>query len=242
MRKGNYGKITALALDPIEKKPLKMFYPGSMILSVGSYGCNLRCPWCQNYNISVADGRNIPCIEMTPKQLAEKAAEHKDSIGLAYTYNEPLVGWDFVRDTGRLIHEKNLKNVLVTNGCFGNVIIDEILPYMDAMNIDLKGYREEIYKDIGGDLETVKHFIERSSEKCHVEVTSLIVPGVNDSIEDMDREARWIAGVDENIPLHVSRFFPAYHMIDVPPTDRELILQMAETAGKYLNSVFTGNM
>lgn len=240
---GNYGRITSMALDPIEKKPLKMFRPGSKILSVGSYGCNLRCPFCQNYEISMADEAAGGTLYISPKDLAYKALEYKDAgnIGVAFTYNEPLVGWEYVRDTARLVREAGMVNVLVTNGSVTQEVLEELLPFTDAMNIDLKGFRADSYRKLGGDLETVKAFIRRAAESCHVEITTLIVPEENDSLEEMEEEAQWIASLGGEIPLHVTRFFPRYHMEDRGPTDIGRVYLLAETARKYLKNVFVGN-
>ena len=154
----NYGKVTALALDPIEKKPLRHFFPGSMILSVGSYGCNLSCPFCQNHEISMARSENTGWRMMRPEELADLAEDcrGRGNIGVAFTYNEPLAGYEFVRETARLVHERGMKNVLVTNGTAKLPVLEELLPYIDAMNIDLKGFTEEYYRKLGGSLETVK--------------------------------------------------------------------------------------
>ena len=240
---GNYGLVTSMALDPIEKKPLKMFRPGSRILSVGSYGCNLRCPFCQNYEISMADEAAGGTLYISPKDLAYKALEYKDAgnIGVAFTYNEPLVGWEYVRDTARLVREAGMVNVLVTNGSVTQEVLEELLPFTDAMNIDLKGFRADSYRKLGGDLETVKAFIRRAAESCHVEITTLIVPEENDSLEEMEEEAQWIASLGGEIPLHVTRFFPRYHMEDRGPTDIGRVYLLAETARKYLKNVFVGN-
>ena len=143
----NYGRITSLALDPIEKKPLKHFRPGSLILSVGSYGCNLRCPFCQNHEISMAGEGDVHSPYVPPQRLADLALEWKEragNIGIAYTYNEPLVGWEYVRDTARLVKENGMANVLVTNGTAAPEILEELLPLIDAMNIDLKGDRKSV--------------------------------------------------------------------------------------------------
>ena len=240
---GNYGRITSMALDPIEKKPLKMFRPGSKILSVGSYGCNLRCPFCQNYEISMADEAAAGALYISPKELAQKALEYKaaGNIGVAFTYNEPLVGWEYVRDTAKLVKEAGMVNVLVTNGSATLEVLEELLPFTDAMNIDLKGFRADSYRKLGGDLETVKAFIRRAAESCHVEITTLIVPEENDSLEEMEEEAQWIASLGGEIPLHVTRFFPRYHMEDRGPTDIGRVYLLAETARKYLKNVFVGN-
>lgn len=243
----NYGQITSLALDPIEKKPLYDFHPGSKVLSVGSFGCNLRCPFCQNHEISMADGRGLDPEQVSPKQLAELALMWKErkgagNLGVAYTYNEPLVGWEFVRDTASLVREYGMRNVLVTNGTASQEILEELLPFIDAMNIDLKGFREAYYHKLGGDLETVKGFIARAQESCHVELTTLIVPGENDSPEDMEAQAKWIAGLRPTIPLHITRFFPRYHMRDKEATDVEQLYRLAGIAERFLDKVYVGNV
>lgn len=242
---GNYGKVTSLALDPIEKKPLKMFKPGSLVLSVGSYGCNLSCPFCQNHSISMAGRAGDPpeTVDISPEVLAKKAYQLKGfgNTGLAFTYNEPLVGWEYVRDTARLVKEKGMDNILVTNGSASVEVLEELLPYVDAMNIDLKGFRQEYYRKLGGDLEMVKEFIARAARSCHVELTTLIVPGENDLPEEMEQEAMWIESVGEEIPLHVTRFFPRYRMADKEATDTAKVYGLAERARKYLKYVFVGN-
>lgn len=239
----NYGQITSLALDPIEKKPLKMFHPGSLVLSVGSFGCNLRCPFCQNHEISMAGEEGAGAVYISPEDLAGKALELKatGNIGVAFTYNEPLVGWEYVRDTARLVREMGMYNVMVTNGSASMEVLEEILPYIDAMNIDLKAFRGETYRKLGGDLETVKAFIARAAEGCHVELTTLVVPGENDGTEEMIEEARWIASIGKDIPLHVTRFFPRYHWMDRNATEVGKVYSLAKIAGEYLENVFVGN-
>ena len=239
----NYGKLTSLALDPIEKKPLRRFRPGSLILSVGSFGCNLRCPFCQNHEISMAGDGELHTVELSPEQLAAKAAElvPQGNIGVAYTYNEPLIGYEYVRDCAALIHERGLVNVLVTNGTIEEAPWRELLPLIDAANIDLKGFTAAWYRNLGGDLDTVKRSIVLAAEQCHVEVTTLLVPGENDSVEEVRGLARWLAGVDSNIPLHLSRFFPRYRRADRPPTPVERVYHLADEARAYLTYVYTGN-
>ena len=239
----NYGKLTSLALDPIEKKPLRRFHPGSLILSVGSFGCNLRCPFCQNHEISMAGDGSIQTVEMSPERLAAKAAElvPQGNIGAAYTYNEPLIGYEYVRDCAALIHERGLLNVLVTNGTAEEAPWRELLPLIDAANIDLKGFTPGWYRKLGGDLDTVKRSIALAAERCHVEVTTLLVPGENDSGPELRELARWLAGVDRDIPLHLSRFFPRYRMSDRPPTPVEEVYRLADEARAYLTYVYTGN-
>ena len=143
----NYGLITSAALDPIEKKPLRRFWPGKRILSLGSYGCNLRCPFCQNSDISMSDGETVPLFRVTHDEIARKAWElaAQDNIGVAYTYNEPTVGYEFVRDCAQTVHELGLKNVLVTNGSLLREPLERLLPFIDAMNVDLKGFSQEFY-------------------------------------------------------------------------------------------------
>lgn len=239
----SYGQISSLALDPIEKKPLNRFYPGSKILSVGSFGCNLRCSFCQNHEISMVKPDMSDDCYLSPAVLVEAAIKYKEkgNIGVAFTYNEPLVGWEYVFDTAKLVKEAGMKNVLVTNGTASPEILEKLLPYVDAMNIDLKGFREESYKKLGGSLSIVKEFIKRAAADCHVELTTLIIPGENDSVSEMAEEAEWIASINREIPLHISRFFPRYKMQDRPATDVANVYALADAARKYLKYVYTGN-
>ncbi len=239
----NYGRVTSVALDPIEKKPLHRFMPGSMILSVGSFGCNLRCPFCQNCEISMADG-SIETYDMTPVQLIDKALElrARGNVGIAYTYNEPLIGYEFVYDCAVLAKQQGLKNVLVTNGYVCEKPLKELLPYIDAMNIDLKGFTEEFYKKLSGELETVKRTIELSAQSCHVEVTTLVIPGENDSDEEMTALSKWLGGLSPDIPLHLSRFFPRFKYGDKSPTPPETLYLLREIAKQNLNHVYLGNI
>ena len=239
----NYGKLTSLALDPIEKKPLRQFYPGSMILSMGSFGCNLRCPFCQNHEISMSGGRELELAELSPETLAGKAWELRPygNIGVAYTYNEPLVGYEYVRDCATLVHRRGMVNVLVTNGTIEEAPWRELLPLIDAANIDLKGFAPEWYRRLGGDLEAVKRSISLAARQCHVEVTTLLIPGENDGEEEIRSLARWLASVDREIPLHLSRFFPRYRMVDKLPTPVERVVHLVNVAREYLPFVYTGN-
>ncbi|NLC85245.1 MAG: AmmeMemoRadiSam system radical SAM enzyme [Ruminococcaceae bacterium] len=239
----NYGKITSMALDPIEKKPLKRFHPGSYILSVGSYGCNLRCPFCQNYDISMGNDTTV-YLELTPEELIARALEQipRGNIGVAYTYNEPLIGYEFVRDCANLAAEKGLENVVVTNGYINEKPFAELLPFIDALNIDLKSFSPEFYKSIGGNLETVKTSIRLAAAKSHVEVTTLVIAGDNDSEEEMRALSSWLATVNPEIPLHISRFFPAYKMSNRLPTSVKTIRDLVEIAQESLRYVYTGNI
>ena len=174
----------------------------------------------------------------------------RGNIGLAFTYNEPLVGWEFVRDTAKLTHEAGLKNVLVTSGTAEIAVLEALGPYIDAMNIDLKGFTESYYRQVlGGSLETVKAFIARAAQLSHVELTTLIVPGENDSPEEMRALSAWVSELRDgdgnligpDIPLHVSRFFPRFHMTDRGPTPVRTVYALAKTAREKLKSVYTGN-
>ena len=239
----NYGMVTALALDPIEKKPLHFFHPGSRILSVGSFGCNLHCPFCQNHDIAEGTAKSTGAVRMSPEEILEAAVNlrSRGNIGVAFTYNEALVGYEFVRDTARLVHEAGMYNALVTNGMAEMPILLELLPYIDAMNIDLKAFRPELYKWLGGDLQTVMRFISRSAEDAHVELTTLIIPGKNDDLRDMEREAVWIAEIDPQIPLHITRYFPRHRMTE-PPTDIRKMRELMSVAKKHLKNVCLGNV
>ncbi len=248
----NYGRLTSVALDPIEKKPLKMFMPGSQILSLGSYGCNLRCPFCQNSSISWSQKvfeYKDKAEFYEPEEIVKTALElrGRGNIGLAFTYNEPLVGYEFVRDTARLAKKAGLQNVLVTNGTATQKILHQILPYIDAMNIDLKAFTDRFYCDfIGGDFQMVKDFITTATGDCHVELTTLVIPGKNDSEQEMRELSAWVAALEnqtgKKIPLHITRFFPAFKLTDRDPTPANTILRLVEVARENLEFVFPGNI
>ncbi len=247
----NYGKVTSLALDPIEKKPLYQFYPGSRILSVGSYGCNLRCPFCQNYEIARPD--QVPEIrnavrDMEPEELVRMAEQYlpEGNIGIAFTYNEPLVGWEFVRDTARFVKERGMKTVLVTNGTASPEVREEVLSLMDAVNVDLKG-GESFYRElIKGSRRETEEFIRSAAGRVHVEITTLIIPGENDSEEEMEEEAAWLSDLERQkncvVPLHITRFFPRFQLTDRAPTEKETLFHLADIARRHLQAVYLGNV
>ena len=251
----NYGKVTSLALDPIEKKPLARFHSGSMILSVGSYGCNLRCPFCQNYEISWSKEafRFAEKAEyVSPEELANiaESCRSRGNMGVAFTYNEPLIGYEYIRDAARLVHERGMYNVIVTNGTADLSVLKEIAPYIDAMNIDLKGFTDSYYKDVlGGDRGMVMDFITEAVKRCHVELTTLIVPGENDSEDEMRELTRWVAAltdadgtsIGQTIPLHITRFFPRFNMTDRSATDIDQIYRLVDVAKEELQYVYSGN-
>lgn len=237
----SYGRVTSIALDPVEKKPFNRWQSGKYILSVGTFGCNLSCAFCQNAAISQV-GAETDTEELPPERLAEIAEElaPRGNVGAAFTYNEPLIGWEYVYDSAKLLHEKGLLVALVTNGTAEPEILEKLLPYVDAMNIDLKTWSAESYRKLGGDLETVKHTITRAAKSCHVEVTTLAAPGFGDGVAAMDEEAAWLATISEDLPLHISRYFPRWKMNE-PMTPMKTMEKLCETARKHLKYVYAGN-
>ncbi|HZW49406.1 MAG TPA: AmmeMemoRadiSam system radical SAM enzyme [Bacillota bacterium] len=240
----NYGFITSLSLDPIEKKPLAFFHPGSQILSVGSFGCNLNCPFCQNDAISMAGVDQVETEYYSPQRLALLAQVliPKDNIGVAYTYNEPMIGFEYVRDTAKEVRGLGLLNVVVTNGSVTAETLRQVLPYLDALNIDLKGFSEAYYRKLGGDLQTVLRFIQLAWQNAYVELTTLIVPGENDTEEEMRRLSAWVAELDDEIPLHITRFFPHRNRMDLQPTDIAVLKRLVAVAKENLKHVLLGNV
>ena len=238
----NYGHITSLALDPIEKKPLAMFRPGTKILSAGSYGCNMRCMWCQNDSISRG---YVEADVLTPEELVNIAIETKarGNIGIAYTYNEPSVGYEFVLDAARLAKDNGLVNVCVSNGMLERGRFNELASYMDAYNIDIKSGSDEKYRTIGGDLALIKDNIACAvSLGRHVELTTLVVPGFNDDKDDLASIVSFISSLDRKIPFHITRFFPAGDMRDARPTDLGVLYGFRDIAKQTLENVFLGNV
>ena len=248
----NYGKVTSIALDPIEKKPLKMFHPGAKVLSVGSYGCNLRCPFCQNSGISWSQ-QAFECKNTaerySPREIVTAALDLRaqGNIGVAFTYNEPLIGYEFVRDTAKLSKEAGMQNVLVTNGTATLKVLGQIAPCIDAMNIDLKAFSGSFYRDfLDGDFEMTKDFIAAAVRSCYIELTTLIIPGQNDSEQEMRALAAWVAALEKKcgkkIPLHITRFFPTFKLTDRGPTPVPTIMRLVEVAKENLEFVFAGNV
>ncbi|MBR0403685.1 MAG: AmmeMemoRadiSam system radical SAM enzyme [Eggerthellaceae bacterium] len=241
-----YGRITSLALDPIEKKPLARYMPGTTVLSLGSYGCNMDCPFCQNASIAHAAADDIGWRAMQPQEVVYTALSLRDRrcVGIAYTYNEPLVNWEFLRDTGQLAHEAGLVNVLVSNGMATTRTLAKVVKLIDAANIDLKCFTEEGYLRLGGNLRAVKYTIERLAEQpnCHLEVTTLVVPGLSDDETQIDAIARWLAELDPSIPYHLTRFFPRHRMAHAEPTPVRTLYELAEVARRHLDDVMLGNV
>ena len=253
----NYGKISSIALDPVEKKPLYMFHSGKRVLSIGGFGCNFRCPFCQNCEISMEYEKYERAGQGTeyrkyqeyysPEYIAALAEKtmHDGNIGVAYTYNEPFIGYEFLYDCAKLVRGAGLFNIVITNGFINPEPLGMILPFIDAMNIDLKSFSDGFYKKLGGGLSglgTVKKTIELSHKRCHVEITTLIIPGENDSEDEVTKLAQWIAFLNPEIPLHLTRFFPRYKYSGRSPTPQETIYTLGRIAKKHLKNVFTGNM
>jgi len=233
----NYGKIVSYAYDPIEKKPLNHFYPGSTIFSIGTFGCNLACRFCQNHELVAFNGLVTPAFD---EQVLELAAQN-GSIGIAFTYNEPTVWYEYVLDMSKKAHEKGLKTVLVTNGYINEAPLLELLPYIDAMNIDLKSMTNSFYESIcGGTLSPVLRTIEICAKYTHVEITNLLIDGLNADQDELEAMCRWLAAINANIPLHISRYFPA-HLLDVPKTRLETLALACDIAEKHLTNVSIGN-
>lgn len=246
----NYGVLSALSFDPIEKKPLFHYYPGKTILSIGTVGCNLRCPFCQNYTISrYFDEIPVSNLETSPPEELLKALKAKLNHqqeryfpGIAYTYSEPMVWFEYVMDTGRLLKSRGLKNVLVSNGYIEKEPLRELLTVIDAINIDLKAFTDENYRRIGGRLNPVLDTIKICKEAgVHVELTTLVVTNLNDQEEEIKHLIDWVADIDPKIPMHFSRYFPQYHYHE-PPTSPGFMKLVQDMARKKLHYVYLGNI
>jgi pyruvate formate lyase activating enzyme len=235
-----YGYITALAMDPIEKKPLYHWRPGSEILSLGFAGCNLRCPFCQNWHIS--QNLAAPGEKLGPQDIVKLAAREQCKQ-TAYTYSEPLIHIEFLLDCMKACHEAGVANVLVSNGCVNEEPAAEIIPLVDAANIDLKCFDKAAYSEtLGGDLETVKAFIKQAiAGGVHMELTTLIVPGFNDTQAELDEAADWIASLKPQPVWHLSAYHPAWKY-RAPPTDRETLINIVKRAKEKVEFVYAGNI
>lgn len=234
-----YAQVSSMAMDPIEKKSLYHFYPGTDILSVGTIGCNLGCKFCQNWHIAQKESRTE---EVSSEQLVELALRH-DSVGIAYTYSEPLIWYEFILDTAKAARKAGLRNVLVTNGLIHRGPLEELLQYIDGMNLDVKAFRQEFYREVcgGGDLAIVKQTAEIAAKYCHLEVTTLLIPGLNDEPGEVKELTEWLGHISPDIPLHFSRYFPQYQL-DLPPTPVESLMRAKEIARKSLRYVYLGNV
>ena len=243
LRATKYGRCASVAVDPIEKKPLYHFFPGSYVFSIAAFGCNLRCRHCQNWELSQGDGEDAA---LTPAEAVAAAENWRSGghhcVGLAYTYSEPMVWIEMVQDTAKLAREQGLKNVMVTNGYVREEPLADLLQVIDAMNVDVKAFTDEFYREVcSGRLAPVLRTVEAAHRAgCHVEVTTLLIPGRNDSPAEVTRLVEWLAGVSPEIPLHFSRYFPSYKM-DEPSTPLESLRQARDIASRRLRHVYVGN-
>lgn len=238
-----YGVVSGYSLDPVEKKPLYHFYPGHNILSIGSFGCNMRCDFCQNYHISQSVPRNLK-RQMMPDELVQAAKVAESNIGMAFTYNEPVIWLEFMRDVAEKVRQAGLKTVMVSNGYVMPEPLTEMTGFIDAFNIDLKSFNNSSYlKLTGARLDPVLESLKIIAESGrHLEITSLIIPGFNDTVDEMAQQAGWIAGeLGATVPLHLSRYFPMFRRND-PATSRETLRQLYHTASERLRFVYLGNM
>lgn len=237
----NYGEVSSLALDPIEKKPLYHFFPGSMILSAGTWGCNLACPFCQNFSIA----HQKPATRFfAPEELLELAVAYRNqgSIGLAFTYNEPAMWHEYIMDLAPLLQAQGLKVVLVSNGYIESQPLQDLLPWVDAMNIDIKAFNDQFYQRLcKARLDKVKNNVETAMKKAHVEITTLLIPGENDGEDEIRNLARWLASLNPDTVLHLSRYFPAYKM-ELPPTPLNTLRRARDIAREHLKHVYLGNV
>ncbi len=235
-----YGMCTTLSVDPIEKKPLSRFRPGSRVLSTGPNGCNLTCLFCQNWHISQDESPGT--IYVPPEELVELALSRSD--GIAYTYSEPTIWYEYILDTAPRVRERGGIAVMVSNGYVNPGPLADLIGVTDAWNIDLKSYSDRFYRDIcGGDLETVKKSIAMVAEShCHLELTWLLIPGYNDGEEEVLEAAKWVADTcGRKTPFHLSRYFPCYRM-NAPATGMELLKRTAGLFGRHLDDVILGNV
>jgi len=231
-----------MALDPIEKKPLYHFYPGKLILSVGTIGCNLSCAFCQNWHISREEAQTTPVSVEEMLGLVRVTHQVQGNIGLAYTYSEPTVWFEYLTELMPAVREAGFKNVLVTNGFLNPKPWEMLLQWTDAVNIDLKGFTEAFYQRLcRGKISPVLENIQAAAERTHVELTTLIIPGENDSPETIEALANWVARISPEIPLHLSRYFPNGR-VNLPPTPVSTMERAYTIASAYLRYVYLGNM
>ncbi len=235
----SYGNTVTTNLDPVEKKPLYHFMPAGLILSVGPNGCTLKCRNCQNWSISQEDA---PVRYIGPEELVNLSSRGA-SVGVAFTYTEPLLYFEYMKDVIPMLREEGKKSVVVTNGYFNRKPVREIVELADGFNVDLKSMDDQFYRKwCDGSVEPVKDFIRMAAESSHLEVTNLLIPGLNDSREELEAMARWLSEISPDIPLHISRFFPQYKMNDLPPTPRKTLRDAYKIANNYLNYVYIGNV
>jgi pyruvate formate lyase activating enzyme len=240
-----YGKVSAIHYDPIEKKPLYHFHPGNIILSIGSIGCNLSCSFCQNCDISQASVSGFPWLkDYSPDEIVQMAAGHENNIGIAFTYNEPTISYEYILEIARLANGMGMKTAMVSNGYINREPLVRLLPFMDAFNIDLKAFRDEFYKvqtgaSLSPVLETLKILNEAGK---HIEITNLIIPGLNDDPAVFSEMIDWISTeLGVYTVLHLSRYFP-HHKLTIGPTPVDTLRDLLALASQKLHYVYLGNV
>ncbi len=238
-------RVAAICLDPIEKKPLYQFHPGSQVLSVGLVGCNLACPFCQNWQISHSRdkdlGRKISPTDLTNILKEYRESEPENILGLAFTYSEPTSWYEYVYEASKLSSEEGFKNVIVSNGFINKTPLKNLMPYIHAANIDVKGFRESTYKHVGGQLQPVIDTVELLAEKKHVELTYLVIPEVNDHKDELYDFINWVSRLNPEIPVHFSRYFPQYKY-EKSATPVSTLRWIYEEAKEKLSYVYLGNV
>lgn len=234
----NYGEISAIYIEPIEKKPIADWMQGSEVLSIGSFGCNFHCDYCQNYSISLQQ----PSTRlMRPEDIVDHALLRNIS-SIAYTYNEPTIYYEMMYDTAKLANENGVKNIMVTNGFIEREPLNQLLPYIDAMNIDLKTYSDSNYKALGGiSVDSILDNISFVSHKCHLEISLLIVPGINDSLVELEAIFQRLQSINKDLIIHITRYFPSYKYYK-PATNIILLMDIHDLALKYFKKIHIGNV
>ena len=242
----NYGKTIAIQIDPVEKKPLFHFLPRTKTYSIATVGCNFSCPWCQNYQISQSPKKNKGILgDYLESKIHIEGAKKYNCDSISYTYTEPTIFLEYALEIMKLAKQNNLKNIWVSNGYMSKETLNLIIPYVDALNIDLKGFNDELHKKYcGGSIKPIiDNIIEFYKRGIHIEITTLIVPGYNDNIEELSKISDFLANLDINIPWHITRFYPAWKMIDIEPTDINLMKKVKKIAiDKGLLNVHLGNI
>lgn len=242
----NYNRCVSLAVDPIEKKPLYHFYPGWRILSAGTFGCNLHCSFCQNWSLARGEDRAARHLDAAGLLQILQQRPPQEQLGVAYTYNEPSIWFEYVLEASRLLSGHGYKNVLVSNGLINPQPLAELMPYIQAMNIDVKAFNDEFYNKYchapaARGLATVRKTVEKALEHCHVELTYLVITTLNDSMAEIEAFVSWVAALDRDIPVHFSRYYPQYRL-ELPPTPAHTMQQAWETAREKLSYVYLGNL
>jgi pyruvate formate lyase activating enzyme len=240
-----FEKVASFGFDPIEKKPLYHFYPGSKILSIGALGCNLRCSFCQNYRISQISPDEFENTQLyTAESIVKIARESKGNIGIAFTYNEPVTFYEYMLQVSGYARKYNLKTVMVTNGYINRQPLEELIPFIDAFNVDIKAFSEGFYREITQSrLAPVKKAIKAiASSKSHLELTNLVIPGLNHNSAEFEEMTKWIAAeIGDRTVLHISRYFPSYHL-RIEATPINTLLDLYDIAKKHLKFVYLGNI